>query len=202
MRALAASCNSPMSTKARDAAAIASTTSGAITAPPNRVSAPAALIRRRTPRRHRDRSSLGKLIRGCRQPRKAPAVLLNSPRMTRYWWVNHKQTARQEIGRQYLWSPKTSNNGARNHFYDNMRQANPGDLVFSYADEFVRYVGLVAEFAFTAPKPTSSVDRRLLGQRRLAPTSLLDGTRSTGAPQSNDRHPGTTVTQEILTDPT
>ncbi len=50
MRALAASCNSPMSTEPRDAAAIASTTSGAITAPPSRVSAPAALMRRRTPR--------------------------------------------------------------------------------------------------------------------------------------------------------
>jgi putative restriction endonuclease len=74
--------------------------------------------------------------------------------MTRYWWVNHKQTVRQEIDRQYLWSPKTSNNGARNRFYDNMRQANPGDLVLSYANGFVRYAGRVAEFAFTAPKPT------------------------------------------------
>lgn len=74
--------------------------------------------------------------------------------MTRYWWVNHKQTARQEIGGQYLWSPKTSSNGARNHFYDNMRRANPDDLVLSYADGVVRYVGRVAEFAFTAPKPT------------------------------------------------
>ena len=49
MRALAASCSSPISTEARDAAAIASTTSGAMTAPPRRVSAPAALMRRQTP---------------------------------------------------------------------------------------------------------------------------------------------------------
>lgn len=74
--------------------------------------------------------------------------------MTRYWWVNHKQTLRQEIDRQYLWSPKTSSNGARNRFYDNMRRANPGDLVLSYANGLIRYVGRVAEFAFTAPKPT------------------------------------------------
>jgi hypothetical protein len=73
--------------------------------------------------------------------------------MARYWWVNHKQTVRQEIDRQYLWSPKTSKNRARNHFYDNMRRANPGDLVLSYANGVVRYVGRVAEFAFTAPKP-------------------------------------------------
>jgi hypothetical protein len=74
--------------------------------------------------------------------------------MARFWWVNHKQTVRQEIDRQYLWSPKTSSNGARNQFYDNMRRASPGDLVLSYANQVVRYVGRVADFAFTAPKPT------------------------------------------------
>ena len=74
--------------------------------------------------------------------------------MTRYWWVNHKQTVRQEIDNQYLWSPKTSRNGARNRFYDNMRRASPGDLVLSYAGGLIRYVGRVAEFAFTAPKPS------------------------------------------------
>src|SRR5262245_58340800 len=73
--------------------------------------------------------------------------------MARYWWVNHKQTVRQEIDGQYLWSPKKSANNARNPFYDNMRRADPGDLVLSYADRVIRYVGRVAEFAFTAPKP-------------------------------------------------
>lgn len=73
--------------------------------------------------------------------------------MPRYWWVNHKQTARQEIEGRYLWSPKTQSNGARNRFYDNMREATPGDFVFSYADQEIRWVGRVAEFAFTAPKP-------------------------------------------------
>ena len=74
--------------------------------------------------------------------------------MPSYWWVNHKQTFKQEIEGQYLWSPKTSKGGARNHFYDNMRRANPGDLVISYADQLIRYVGRVAEYAFTAPKPS------------------------------------------------
>ena len=73
--------------------------------------------------------------------------------MARYWWVNHKQTVRQEIEHQYLWSPKRSKR-ARNRFYENMRLASPGDLVLSYADGLVRYVGRVAEFAFTAPKPS------------------------------------------------
>jgi putative restriction endonuclease len=74
--------------------------------------------------------------------------------MTRYWWVNHKQTTSQEIEGRYLWSPKTTSRGARNQFYENMRQASPGDLVVSYANQVIRFVGRVAEFAFTAPKPT------------------------------------------------
>jgi putative restriction endonuclease len=74
--------------------------------------------------------------------------------MPHFWWVNHKQTFNQEIDNQYLWSPKTSKGGKRNRFYDNMRRANPGDFVLSYADQLIRYVGRVAEYAFTAPKPS------------------------------------------------
>jgi putative restriction endonuclease len=73
--------------------------------------------------------------------------------MPQYWWVNHKQTWRQEIDGQYLWSPKTSRNGVRNEFYSNMRRASPGDLVLSYADQQISCVGRVVEFAFSAPKP-------------------------------------------------
>ena len=74
--------------------------------------------------------------------------------MARYWWVNHKQTVRQEVDGQYLWSPKREAGGARSQFYDNMRSAAPGDIVLSYANQVVAFVGRVADFAFTAPKPT------------------------------------------------
>jgi putative restriction endonuclease len=73
--------------------------------------------------------------------------------MSQFWWVNHKQTWRQEIEGQYLWSPKTNSNGARNEFYNNMRRASPSDLVLSYADAQIQYAGRVAEFAFSSPKP-------------------------------------------------
>lgn len=73
--------------------------------------------------------------------------------MPRFWWVNHKQTHRQEIDGRYLWSPKRRRDGARNQFYVNMRRAAPGDLVLSYAHGTIAYIGRVAEFAFTAPKP-------------------------------------------------
>jgi len=73
--------------------------------------------------------------------------------MAQFWWVNHNQTARQEVDGQYLWSPKTEVNGARSEFYKNMRRAMPGDLVLSYSGQAVRYIGRVGDFAFTAPKP-------------------------------------------------
>jgi putative restriction endonuclease len=79
--------------------------------------------------------------------------------MQRFWWVNHKQTGRQEVEGQYLWSPKREQpnernpRGARSQFYDNMRNASPGDMVLSYIAGEIRFVGRVAEFAFTAPKP-------------------------------------------------
>lgn len=72
--------------------------------------------------------------------------------MAQFRLVNHNQTAPQEIDGQHLWSPKTECNGARNEFYNNMRRATPRDLVLSYADEAIGYMGIV-EFAFTAPKP-------------------------------------------------
>jgi hypothetical protein len=73
--------------------------------------------------------------------------------MPRFWWVNHNQTARQEIGGNYLWSPKTESGGARSQFYDNMREADPGDFVLSFSDQAVRWIGRVADFAYTAAKP-------------------------------------------------
>lgn len=83
----------------------------------------------------------------------APEIAIPFSPMPQYWWVNHKQTFRQEIEGEYLWSPKRSRSGARNEFYNNMRRAAPGDLVLSFANGLIRHVGRVTEFAFTAPKP-------------------------------------------------
>ena len=71
----------------------------------------------------------------------------------RYWWVNQNQTYRQELRGNFMWSPKTNANGARNQFYDNMRQIAVGDLVFSFRDTRIQAVGIVAGTAQTAPKP-------------------------------------------------
>ena len=69
----------------------------------------------------------------------------------RYWWVNQNQTYRHEVPGNYLWSPKRKNNGDRNPFYDFMREVRevaPGDVVFSFADTFIKAIGIgLASFA-------------------------------------------------------
>lgn len=71
----------------------------------------------------------------------------------RYWWVNHKQTSPQELGGGYLWSPQREASGARSQFYDNMRLAEPGDAVLSFADGFIGHIGVANDFASSALKP-------------------------------------------------
>jgi hypothetical protein len=72
----------------------------------------------------------------------------------RYWWVNQNQTYRQEIDGGYLWSPKRNANGARNPFYEFMREVAPGDLVFSFVDTRIVAIGTVASYCYESPKPT------------------------------------------------
>lgn len=71
----------------------------------------------------------------------------------RYWWVNQNQTYRHEVAGNYLWSPKRNSGGGRNPFYDFMREVAPGDVVFSFADTFIKAIGIAASNAYEAPKP-------------------------------------------------
>jgi hypothetical protein len=77
----------------------------------------------------------------------------------RYWWVNQNQTYRHEVPGGYLWSPKRNRsnerhpNGSRNPFYDFMREVAPGDVVFSFADTYIKAIGIAASHAYEAPKP-------------------------------------------------
>lgn len=70
-----------------------------------------------------------------------------------FWWVNHKQTYRQETDGGYIWSPKTNANGARNTSYDNLARCQNGDVIFSYAFGRISQIGLVEKAAATASKP-------------------------------------------------
>ena len=72
----------------------------------------------------------------------------------RYWWVNQNQTYRHEVAGGYLWSPKRKADGGRNAFYEFMREVAPGDLIFSFADTYIRTFGIASSYAYESPKPT------------------------------------------------
>lgn len=71
----------------------------------------------------------------------------------RYWWVNHKQTFKQEFEGGYIWCPKRKKNGALNHFYETLREVQKGDLVFSYADAALQGVGVAQTPSYSCPRP-------------------------------------------------
>jgi putative restriction endonuclease len=74
----------------------------------------------------------------------------------RYWWVNQNETFRQETQGGYLWSPKRSRggpNGHYNHFYENMREVAPGDLIFSFYNTLLAAIGIGQSHCYECPKP-------------------------------------------------
>jgi putative restriction endonuclease len=71
----------------------------------------------------------------------------------RYWWVNQNQTYRHEVRGGYLWSPKRNANGARNPFYESMREVAPGDLIFSFMDTRILAIGIAQSYSWESPKP-------------------------------------------------
>lgn len=73
--------------------------------------------------------------------------------MPRYWWVNQNQTYKAEVGGGYMWSPKVNKDGGFNQFYQNMTEVSSGDIVFSFADTFIKTVGVVSAAARSAEKP-------------------------------------------------
>ena len=78
-----------------------------------------------------------------------------SPVSRRYWWINHKLTARHEVDGGYLWSPKKRGRRA-NVSAENMTQPAPGDVVFSHADGRIDAVGVVVDRVRTAVMPVES----------------------------------------------
>lgn len=61
-------------------------------------------------------------------------------------WEN--QTHRQEIGGDYLLSPKRNANAARNPFYKTMREVAPGELIFSFVNTRIVAIGIGASYHY------------------------------------------------------
>lgn len=70
-----------------------------------------------------------------------------------YWWVNHKQTFKEELEGGYIWSPQENSDGSKNQTYLNLKDTQVGDIVFSYANSEIKAVGLVGALYKTTDKP-------------------------------------------------
>jgi len=70
-----------------------------------------------------------------------------------YWWVNQNQTFKEEINGGYLWSPKRKSNGKVNPFYEFMKGVVPGDIVLSFADTYIKAIGIIQSNAYASPQP-------------------------------------------------
>jgi putative restriction endonuclease len=71
----------------------------------------------------------------------------------KHWWVNQNQTAQQEIEGCYLWSPKLARGDKPIPAYENMKEIEPGDRIFSYHDRQITHYGIARGRALSSPKP-------------------------------------------------
>jgi hypothetical protein len=85
-----------------------------------------------------------------------------------YWWVNQNQTFRHEFAGGYLWSPKRNANGARNPFYESMREVSRGDVIFSFVDTRIAAIGIAQSYCWETGALARQSETRLLGLGRVA----------------------------------
>jgi hypothetical protein len=57
-----------------------------------------------------------------------------------FWWVNLGETYKYEV-KGFMWSPQL---GARGPVpaYENMKHIRPGDVIFAFADTFIKAIGV------------------------------------------------------------
>ncbi|PSV15265.1 HNH endonuclease [Photobacterium kishitanii] len=72
-----------------------------------------------------------------------------------FWWVNHKQTHKEEIDGEFIWSPKVEKNGRKNNSYDNMPKTAIGDIIFSFANAQIKAIGTITTPCIEQEKPES-----------------------------------------------
>lgn len=67
----------------------------------------------------------------------------------------------------YLWSPKRRANGARNLFYEFMREIAPGDIVFSFVDTRIFAIGVAQSYCWGKSEARICARRPELGNHRV-----------------------------------
>ncbi|WP_246058840.1 HNH endonuclease [Luteibacter pinisoli] len=71
-----------------------------------------------------------------------------------------------------LWSPKTRSNHGKHQPYINMTRATPGDVVFSFADTCISFVGVVDQAASSYIKPSYAKDANWADDGWLLPVTF------------------------------
>ncbi len=63
--------------------------------------------------------------------------------LPQFWWVNQGGIYKREVEGEYLWAPKKDKAGNSRFYWDNVRLARKGDIVFNYADGEIRAISHV-----------------------------------------------------------
>jgi predicted restriction endonuclease len=80
----------------------------------------------------------------------APHIHLMS---RQYWWVSQNQTYQHEVPGNFMWSPKTNIKGGSVPSYEFMKEMRIGDIVFSFANTYIKAIGVVTAPAQSSVKP-------------------------------------------------
>lgn len=67
----------------------------------------------------------------------------NDIQSTNFWWVNQGQTYADELRLGVLWAPIATSEGRRFGHWDALDEASIGDLVFHYANGYLRAISVV-----------------------------------------------------------
>jgi len=81
--------------------------------------------------------------------------VINGEVPRRFWWVNHKQTYKDEHVGGYIWSPKTKKRNIYNLGYDSLTRVRAGDVVISFARQEIKAIGIASGEHREEPIPDS-----------------------------------------------
>lgn len=70
-----------------------------------------------------------------------------------YWWVNQNRYYSMEVTRGHLACPKTRSDGARNPYYNFMKDVRPGDVILSYSQTYIKAIGMALGMAHDSGRP-------------------------------------------------
>lgn len=70
-----------------------------------------------------------------------------------YWWVSQNATYKHEVPGNFMWSPKTNVRGGTVPSYEFMKEMRVGDIVFSFANTYIKAIGVVTAPAQPSVKP-------------------------------------------------